>query len=123
IQSLPQSDFTVEQYKIALLEFQKEAATYGITSVFIPFRYHSENLLKAIDELDQQGKLTLFYELGLYVDPFKGLEQIDSLKEWREKYQGENYSYQTVKLYGAEVLSKDGFAWEKDKFYQLLELL
>ncbi|WP_342463015.1 amidohydrolase [Ureibacillus sp. FSL K6-8385] len=123
VQALPQPDFTVEQYKKALRAFQKEAAANGITAAFVPFRYNSENLLQAFDELDRENQLTLTYELGLYVDPDKGPEQIEILKKWRETYQGRHYSIQTAKIYSTRNAFEESFAWEEDKFRNVLELL
>lgn len=127
MQVLPQPDFTVEQYKLALLEFQKDAAKYGITAAFVPFQYISENLLEAFESLDKNGQLTLTYELGLYVDRLKGIEQIETLKELREKYQGENYSINSVKVYSTTStfggISEEEFAWNQEKFNETLALL
>lgn len=127
IQALPQPDFSVEQYKLALLEFQKEAAKFGITAAFVPMHFISENLLQSFKALDQAGELTLTYELGLYVDRLKGREQIATLKELREKYQGENYSIHSVKIYSTSAtfggIAEEEFAWDQDMFNEMLALL
>lgn len=127
VQALPQPDFTIEQYKNALLEFQKEAAKYGITAAFVPLHFNSINLLEALESLDKSDELTLTFELGLYVDRFKGIEQIETLKELREKYQGENYGINTVKIYSTSAtfggIFEEDFAWNQEQFNEMLALL
>jgi hypothetical protein len=118
VQVLPQPDFSVEQYKKALIKYQEDAARYGITAAFVPLGNHSENVLKAFDELDRKNLLTMTYELGIYVDPLKDLDQIELFKEWREIYQGKNYSVQTAKMNYTE-----NAVWEKEKFLDMLDLL
>lgn len=124
-QALPQPDFTVEQYKTALLEFQKEAAMNGITAAFVPLHSYTENLLQAFKELDEEDELTLTYEIGLYVDKAKSLEQVDQLIEMKEKYKGENFHIGTAKVFGTEPIegAEEVFAWEQNEFNQMIAKL
>lgn len=113
IKALPQPDFTVEQFKKTLLAWQKTAAEDGITSVFVPVHYPTENLLKAFKELDHSGKLTVRYDLGLWADENKGTEQIDQLKKLRDQYQGKLYKIDSIKIF-ADGVGENKLVWNQN---------
>ncbi|MDP1418929.1 amidohydrolase [Peribacillus simplex] len=113
ISALPQPDFTVQQFKEALLAFQEMAAKNGVTSVFVPVHYPTENLLKAFEDLDNAGKLTLRYDLGLWADETKGTEQIGRFKEVRDNYQGELYKIDTIKIF-SDGVGDNQLVWDQD---------
>jgi hypothetical protein len=83
-------DYSVEQYKEGILAYQKMAARCGITSVHEPFMRNG-NAIQAYSELEKEGKLTIRYRNSLFVDPEKGLEQVDDLVKEREKHSGGAY--------------------------------
>ncbi|MED3761153.1 amidohydrolase [Peribacillus frigoritolerans] len=112
INVLPQPDFTVKQYKKTLLTWQKTAAEDGVTSVFVPVHYPTESLLKAFEELDNAGKLTVRYDLGLWADENKGTKQIGGLKELRDKYQGKSYKIDTIKIF-ADGVGENKLVWDQ----------
>lgn len=125
INALPQSDFTVEQYKEALLEWQKMANEFGITSAFVPIHYTTERLLQAFEGLDNEGKLTVRFDLGLWADENRGTEQVEEFIEMRDKYQGDLFKINTIKIFadGAgkmvwdqEVLEETVAALDKEGF-------
>lgn len=113
INALPQPDFTVEQYKETILTWQEIAAEDGITSTFVPVHYPTENLLAAFEDLDNTGKLTVRYDLGLWADENKGTEQIGRLKELRDNYQGKSYKVDTIKIF-ADGVGEHKLVWEQD---------
>jgi predicted amidohydrolase YtcJ len=113
INALPQPDFTVEQYKETIITWQEIAAEDGITSTFVPVHYPTENLLKAFEELDNTGKLTARYDLGLWADENKGTEQIGRLKELRDNYQGKSYKVDTIKIF-ADGVGEHKLVWDQD---------
>ncbi len=113
INVLPQPDFTVKQYKKTLLTWQKTAAEDGVTSVFVPVHYPTESLLKAFEELDNAGKLTVRYDLGLWADENKGTKQIGGLKELRDKYQGKSYKIDTIKIF-ADGVGENKLVWDQN---------
>ncbi|MFL0364502.1 amidohydrolase [Pseudobacillus sp. 179-B 2D1 NHS] len=113
INALPQPDFTVQQYKETILTWQKIAAEDGITSTFVPIHYPTENLLKAFEDLDNERKLTVRYDLGLWADENKGTEQIGRLKELRDKYQGKSYKIDTIKIF-ADGVGEHKLVWDQD---------
>lgn len=113
INALPQPDFTVEQYKETILTWQGIAAEDGITSTFVPVHYPTENLLKAFEDLDNTGKLTVRYDLGLWADENKGTEQIGRLKELRDNYQGKSYKVDTIKIF-SDGVGEHKLVWDQD---------
>jgi LPXTG-motif cell wall-anchored protein len=113
INALPQPDFTVEQYKETILEWQKMSNEYGITSAFVPVHYPTESLLKAFEELDNAGKLTVRYDLGLWADENKGTEQVGKFIEARNKYQGKFYKVDSVKIF-ADGVGENKLVWDQD---------
>ncbi len=78
-------DYTVEQYKEGILAYQKKAAACGITSVHEPFMKNG-NALEAYSQLEKEGKLTIRYRNSLFVDPDKGVNQVEDLVAEREKH-------------------------------------
>ncbi|WNC15138.1 amidohydrolase [Brevibacillus brevis] len=113
INALPQPDFTVEEYKETLLAWQEFAAKNGVTSVFVPIHYPTENLLKAFADMDKEGKLTLRYDLGLWADETKGTAQIGRFKELRDKYQGKLYKVDSIKIF-ADGVGDNQLVWDQD---------
>lgn len=113
INALPQPDFTVEQYEETILTWQKMANEYGITSAFVPVHYPTESLLKAFEALDNAGKLTVRYDLGLWADENKGTEQIGKFIEARDKYQGRFYKVDSVKIF-ADGVGENKLVWNQD---------
>lgn len=113
INALPQPDFTVQQYKETISTWQGIAAGDGITSTFVPIHYPTENLLKAFESLDNEGKLTVRYDLGLWADETKGTGQIRKLLELRDKYQGKSYKVDSVKIF-ADGVGEHKLVWDQD---------
>lgn len=113
INALPQSDFTVEEYKETILAWQEFSAKNGVTGVFVPIHYPTENLLKAFEEMDNAGKLTMRYDLALWADENRGTEQISMFKELRDKYQGELYKVDSIKIF-ADGVGDDLLVWDQD---------
>lgn len=121
IQALPQPDFTVEEYKEALLTFQEQAAENGLTGAFVPIHYTTSTLFEAFEELDNAGKLTLTYELGPWTDSNRGPEQVADIIKVRDKYHGENYNVGSVKVFATgdthdenlDATGDTGLVWDQ----------
>lgn len=113
IEALPQPDFTVDEYKETVLSFQEMAAERGVTSVFVPVHYPTEPLLEALQVLDDANELTVRYDIALWADENKGLEQIETFKEKRDKYQGRMYKTNSIKIFGTGTRGR-GLVWEQD---------
>lgn len=130
ISKLPQPDFTSTEYRQAILSFQQELAPQrGVTSVLVPVHYPTESYLQAIQALDKERKLTVRYDLALWADETRGTAQVAELVALREKYKGESFKIDTIKIFGTgasstfgsvvwdqEVLKKTAAALDKEKF-------
>ncbi|MDF9763076.1 putative amidohydrolase YtcJ [Peribacillus simplex] len=70
-------------------------------------------MLKAFEDLDNAGKLTLRYDLGLWADETKGTEQIGRFKEARDKYQGELYKIDAIKIF-SDGVGDNQLVWDQE---------
>ena len=130
ISALPQSDFTIDEYKSAILSFQQDLAPQrGVTSVMVPIHYPTDTLLEAMQALDTESKLTVRYDLLQWADENRGTEQIPGFIERRDKYKGKFFKTDSIKIFGTgasstygsvvwnqEVLKKTVAALDKEKF-------
>lgn len=130
ISALPQSDFTIDEYKNAILSFQQDLAPQrGVTSVMVPIHYPTDTLLEAMQALDTESKLTVRYDLLQWADENRGTEQIPGFIERRDKYKGKFFKTDSIKIFGTgasstygsvvwnqEVLKKTVAALDKEKF-------
>jgi len=121
VNGLPIPYFTTEQLKEAILAYQKMAAERGTTSAFVPLAGESphETLLEAFKELDREGKLTLSYEIALWADETKGLEQIERFKKLRSEHQGKLYKASSIKFFA------DGqdLVWDQKRLEEMFAAL
>ncbi|KAA9018349.1 amidohydrolase family protein [Niallia endozanthoxylica] len=115
INALPLPDFTVEEYKEALLAFQETAAQRGVTSVLVPVHYPTDTLIDAFGELEKENLLTLRYEVALWADPYKGTDQIQSFVEKREEHKGGLFQINSVKIFMDGVFAA-GTAYLHDSY-------
>jgi predicted amidohydrolase YtcJ len=125
ISKLPQPDFTVEEFKEATLSFQQDLAPQrGVTSVFVPVHYPTDNYLKAIDSLDKSDKLTVRYDLALWADETRGTAQIAEFNERRKLYQGKFYKTNSIKIFGTGASSTFGsVVWDQEVLKQTVAAL
>lgn len=125
ISKLPQPDFSVEEFTQATLSFQQDLAPQrGVTSVFVPVHYPTDNYLKAIDALDKSGRLTVRYDLALWADETRGTAQIPEFVERRKLYQGRFYKTNSVKIFGTGAGSTFGsVVWNQDVLKQTVAAL
>ena len=94
-------DYTVEQYKEAILVYQQEAVTYGITAYFEPMvnLNGSENMLKAYNELDDEGKLLINVYGGYQVVPGDDIDEfVDTVTKAKEEAEGGMFEILAVKI-------------------------
>ena len=116
ISALPQSDFTIDEYKNAILSFQQDLAPQrGVTSVLVPIHYPTDTFLEAMQALDIGSKLTLRYDLLQWADENRGTEQIPGFIERRAKYQGKFFKTDSIKIFGTGAGSTYGsVVWDQD---------
>lgn len=116
MKSLPAAEYSLEQYKEAILTFQKKYANeFGTMLIFDA--YPSSRAIQAYHELAQEGKLTMRVNGSFYADPSVSPEQFDRFIEEKEKYDVDDvFSIKTVKFFidgsGFSFLMKEPFEKE-----------
>ena len=125
-------DFGVDEYKNAILAYQDEVLSYGITSVFEPGINTvgpSDNFFTALNELDKNNELKLNFFVGysLYnTDNYK--EKFDKISQLRKDVNGNKFKMTTLKIFADGVVEGktayllDDYASDKGfKGYKLWE--
>ncbi|MEI0558753.1 amidohydrolase [Brachyspira intermedia] len=101
-------DFGVDEYKNAILAYQDEVLSYGITSVFEPGINTvgpSDNFFTALNELDKNNELKLNFFVGysLYnTDNYK--EKFDKISQLRKDVNGNKFKMTTLKIFADGVV-------------------
>ena len=96
---IPESDYTVEQYKAGIKAFQDTfASPLGMTLVFDA--YNSENGMKAYSELAESGELNIRVKTCFYADPAASAEQFDEMIAKKDAYHvSDLFNVDTVKFF------------------------
>lgn len=97
--ALPQ--YTVAQYKAALLRFQKDvAARVGLTTLFDARLLIGSNAVKALEQLAAEGKLRMRVRGALLTDPEAALEpQVRAAEAERRKHTRPLFKTNTLKFF------------------------
>ncbi|MEI0549195.1 amidohydrolase family protein [Brachyspira intermedia] len=101
-------DFGVEEYKNAILAYQDEVLSYGITSVFEPGINTvgpSDNFFTALNELDKNNELKLNFFVGysLY-NTDNPKEKFDKISQLRKDVNGNKFKMTTLKIFADGVV-------------------
>lgn len=91
-----------EKKRDAALRVQKKLNSMGILAV--QDASVDESILKAYESLDSANLLTMHVSACMTLDPFKGEKQIDTLRQWRAKYDGNLLSARSVKIFSDGVV-------------------
>ena len=104
LDSLP--DFTVEQYKEGLLSFQEKMIEYGFTGAYDPWLTANSNGVEAAKQLDEEGKLKIYFRGAYWMDPHRGPEQVEEIVAARDRdNEGRNlFGTRAVKFFMDGVL-------------------
>ncbi len=95
--------YTLAQRKEGITRALALANRLGITTVHDARTRPAT--LEAYAELDREGALTARVVAAMYVDPDLGMDQVDSLVAWRERYHGTTYFRpNTAKLFADGVI-------------------
>ena len=99
IDKLPLIDFSVEEYKKGILDFQKDQAfIHGIMGIFDA--YATENALLAYKELAESGDLKIRVSTALLADLSKPFSQFEQMIADKGKYNvGDDFKIETVKFF------------------------
>lgn len=117
-------EYTKEQMKEAILWEQEWFASLGFTSMFDAGMYlEEETYYMAIEELAEEGKLTLRIRGSWWIQPYdfdtweECKEYIDKCNETAKKFKTEYYRVNTVKIMVDQVL-EEATAYMKDGYYK-----
>ncbi|MCS0787442.1 amidohydrolase [Cytobacillus firmus] len=96
------SNLTDEQYKEAILEFQKEMHSFGMTGVMN--MSGGDRSLKVLNELEKEGKLTMRVANAIVFGPETQPEEaVAKIQDAGKKYNSDWLSVNTVKLFADGV--------------------
>lgn len=94
-------EYSVEQYKNGILTYQEEAKSFGITAYFEPMINLDGhfNILKAYNELDEEGLLKIRVFGGYQISPESNpIAALDKVKEAMEKAKGGDFEISGIKI-------------------------
>jgi predicted amidohydrolase YtcJ len=98
--ALPAPEFTVDEFRAGILDWQRLAAERGVTAVLVPQPRPTVNFYEALQQLDRERTLTVEYDVAIWADEARGVEQIPELTAIRDKYRGEMFRIDTIKMFG-----------------------
>ena len=103
-------DYSVEEYKKAILKYQEEALSYGIVALYDPllnyFSNDAYNLFDALNELDKSGELKIKYFAAYKVNIEEDYtNRLKTIAEFKKKSFAKNFKVIGVKLYVDGVIS------------------
>lgn len=98
ISRIPGAEFTVDEYKNAILGFQNEyAAPLGLTMVFDALA--DRNAKNAYRELINEGRLKMRVRCPEYIRPETGEKQVEQLCHQEIEYLGDDYKANVAKFF------------------------
>lgn len=92
-------DYSVEQLMQAVESYQKMAAAFGITTAHDGTVDVNGNDFNAYKNLERENRLAMRFRASLFVDPAKGLEQVEALIAERAKNSGPLFQANGAKVY------------------------
>ena len=127
ISKLPEPDFTVEEFRTAIQDWQKTLAPQrGVTSVLVPTHYPSPNFFNALQSMSDQGQLTARFDVAQWADETRGASQVPELVATRAKYRGGPYfRLNTIKIFGTGNTGGAAISviWKQDDLNQTIATL
>jgi len=92
-------DYTVNDMMKGLEKYQDMALSFGITTVHDAYLDAGSNETDAFRNLENDGKLKIRFRASLYIDPEKGVEQINLLNDERIKNKGDLFQTNSAKIF------------------------
>lgn len=101
-------DYTVEEFKEGILAYQKESASFGITSYWEPMVNTKTNLLEAYSQLDEEGKLLIKTYAGYCVNETDNngnpISMLDEVETAIKDNKGGDFEINGIKLFADGVV-------------------
>jgi predicted amidohydrolase YtcJ len=127
IAKLPEPDFTVDEFKTALVDWQRNLAPQrGVTSVLVPTHYPTPNFLTALQSLSDAGQLTSRFDVAQWADETRGVTQVSELVANRARFRGgPYYKVNTIKIFatGNTGGATTSLIWKQDDLNQTIAAL
>jgi predicted amidohydrolase YtcJ len=126
--ALPEPEFTQQQFRAAILDWQRLAAARGVTAVLVPQPRPTVNFYEALLALDKEGLLTARYDVAVWADETRGVQQLPELLATRDRYkgQGRNFKIDTVKIFGTGSSAweeSDALVWDQARLNETVAAL
>lgn len=101
-------EYSVEDYKRAILEYQRMALSHGILYAYEPIlsnREDTEKIIEAYHELDKEGKLLIRFNLAYTIQPYDDYaEIIEKVVKYKKMYSSRQLKIAGVKYFIDGVL-------------------
>lgn len=127
ISKLPEPDFTVEEFRKALTDWQANLAPQrGVTSVLVPTHYPTPNFFNALQQMSDAGLLTARFDVAQWADEMRGVSQVPELIATRARYRGGPYFHlRTIKIFatGNTGGSTTSMIWKQPDLNQTIAAL
>ncbi len=109
-------DYTVGQYKEAILAYQSMANSLGFTGVLDPMLFEGSNVIKAYKELSENEELTMYFRGAYAFQPGMELSEISNFKDSKfDDNAGLLFQINTIKLFKDGVI-EGATAYLKDPY-------
>lgn len=118
--------YSVEELMKGLEAYQKMVLAYGITTAHDAYLDAGSNETKAYRNLESNKILKMRFRASLYIDPEKGVDQIQSLIDERNKNKGSLFQTNSAKIFidgvveGSTAYLKQPYKHQPDSFGELL---
>ncbi|MGJ7911207.1 amidohydrolase [Neobacillus sp. LXY-1] len=94
---------TKDQYKEAVLKYQEEMHSFGMTGI-MTFQRTDDKMIDILGELEKEGKLTMRVSGTYFIDPGSNPEvEVEKMKKAQQKYHSDWLQVHTVKLFADGV--------------------
>lgn len=119
-------NYSVEQLMNGLEMYQQMVLSFGITTVHDAYLDAGSIETEAFRTLEKNNKLRMRFRASLYIDPEKGIEQINLLADERSKNTGELFQTNSAKIFidgvveGSTAYLKKPYEHQPNNYGELL---
>ena len=92
-------DYAVKEYIKGIEEYQKMALAFGITTAHDAYLDSWSDEILTFKTLENENKLSMRFRASLYIDPEKGIEQVNTLIKERARNTGELFQTNSAKIF------------------------
>jgi len=111
-------DYTVEDLMKGVEAYQNMALAFGITTAHDAYLDSWSNEITTFQNLEKANQLNIRFRASLYVNPAKGIEQVEALVKERARNTGELFQTNSAKIF-ADGVVEEGMAYLKEPYKHL----